>query len=137
MTRPARRLMRRSSLAKRSGSPVSQPSESTITIVRRSTRWGQSRLIWARDSPIFVAPAPPHGSPTTREAMREPSRDLEREPEDLVELVGAEGREVLADERFGVGRRRHAERFVRVAGLVGVAPGLEGETLARLARRPE
>ena len=56
ITRPARRLMRSSSAARTSGSPVSQPSERMITIVRRSTSDGQPRLNSASDSPIRVPP---------------------------------------------------------------------------------
>jgi len=56
MTRPALRLMRSSSVASTSGSPVSQPSESTMTIVRRSTRCDQRRLNSASDSPMRVPP---------------------------------------------------------------------------------
>ena len=108
MTRAARRLMRRSSVASTSGSPVSQPSESTITIVRRSTSRPHSRLNSASD--------------------------LDREPQHLGELIGCERREVLAHEALLVGHRRHAERLALVVAAVIVAPGVERQRLALLTR---
>src|SRR2546427_9418237 len=83
------------------------------------------------------APTPAHGSATARDAVGEPPRDLDREPEDLVELVGAEGREVLPDERLALRGRRHAERLARVARVLTRAPRLQREALAPLARRLE
>src|SRR6059036_1943054 len=204
MTRAARRLIRSSSVASRSGSPVSHPSESTITIVRRSTRCGHSRLSWASDSPMRVphvgqppqnlalgasaqilgdareprreregldpaedalqgeqeleqeaaveihrardvtqqheanllalalaktqvdqialgevgakrapevdAPAPPDRLPPSADPVSEAARDLDGELQELVELVGAEGREVLGDQRLALGGQRNAQR---------------------------
>src|SRR5436190_12290193 len=96
-----------------------------------------AREVGPERPPEVDAPAPPHGPSTAREAMREPPRDLDRKPEDLVELVGAEGRKVLADERLAVARRRHAERLARVPCLLPLAPRLQREALALLARRLE
>src|SRR5207245_5529936 len=70
-----------------------------------------ARQVGPERPPEVHAPTPAHGSATARDAAGESPRDLDREPEDLVELVGAEGREVLPDERLALGGRRHAERL--------------------------
>src|SRR6266478_6466665 len=195
MSRAARRRIRRSSVARTSTSPVSQPSERTITIVRRSSRWPHCRLNSASEAPIRVPPdhvlegveeleqepavevhrardvaeqhepdllllpptapeiddlparevrseCPPEVDKTTAlgrppaaaRAAGEPAGDLDREPRDLVELLGREGREVLRRQRIAVGDGRHAERLARRVSLLVGHPGLERDPFAPLPR---
>src|SRR3989454_5379233 len=93
-----------------------------------------ARQVRPERPPEVHAPAPPYGTATARQTMREPPRDLDREPEDLVELVGAEGREVLADERLAVGRGGHPERLAPGLPLLAPPPRLHRRGLPLLAR---
>src|SRR5207247_753847 len=67
-----------------------------------------AREVGPERPPEVHVPAAPHRPTTARDAVGEAPRDLDREPEDLVELVGAKGREVLTDEGLALRGRRHA-----------------------------
>src|SRR5213078_151952 len=96
------------------------------------------RQVRPERAPQIHAAAPPHRAPPARDPVGEAPRELERQAQDLVELLGAEGREVPPDERFRVRGRGHAQGLAGVVPLVLVrAPRVERQRLALLARRLE
>src|SRR5262249_62149813 len=54
-----------------------------------------AREVRAQSASEVDAPAPLHRAPAAAHPVREPARDPDRELQELVELIGAEGREVL------------------------------------------
>src|SRR5439155_11698327 len=94
----------------------------------------RAREIRAQRPPQVHAAAPAHRAPPPADPPREAARDLDREPQHLVELIGRERREVLTHEALLVGHRGHAERLARIVAAIIVAPGVEGERLALLTR---
>ena len=80
-----------------------------------------------------IDPAPPlHGTPAAAHPVGEPARDLDRQLQQIVELVGTEGREVLVHQPLGLGRERHAQRVAGFLGLL-LAPRIERQGLLLLA----
>ena len=89
------------------------------------------RQVRPQRAPEVDPPAPPHRPAPPADPPGQPPGDLHGEPQDLVELLGAEGREVARGQRFLLGGRRHAERLAAILRFVLLAPALERQPLRR------
>src|SRR4030095_14183042 len=92
------------------------------------------REIRAQRAPQIHAAAPSHRPAPPADPTGQPACDLHGQPQDLLELLGPEGREVACGQRLLLGARRYAQ-WIAALLFFFLAPALQGQPLA--ARAPD